>query len=158
MHQPPVAFPAFSLVIDELDGGSMASDAIGLQYVRAVRCQPDVFGDPSGIEEENIFQSVNRFPGIMDALIVVRQMAVNAQSSPVGSLMHPGLIFRPHHVTAHAEIGRIRFGQHLHRSKQDNKHYNRDGEASNDNISDERFALSCIHAFTSLQYRFNFIL
>jgi hypothetical protein len=47
MHKPPVAFPAFSLVIDELNGGSMASDAIGLQYVPAVRCQSDMFGDPA---------------------------------------------------------------------------------------------------------------
>jgi hypothetical protein len=55
MHQPPVAFPAFSLVIDELNGSSMASDAIGLQYVRAMRGQRDVFGDPAGIKEQNIF-------------------------------------------------------------------------------------------------------
>jgi hypothetical protein len=104
MHQPPVAFPAFSLVIDELNGRSMTSDAIGLYYVRSMRCQPDVFGDPPGIEEENIFQSVDRFPGIMDSHIIVRQMAVNAQSSPVGALMHPGLELGPHHVTTHAEI------------------------------------------------------
>jgi hypothetical protein len=157
MHQPPVAFPAFSLMIDELDGGIMASYTIGLEYVPGVRCKPDVFGDPAGIEEKNIFQSVNRFPSIMDALIAVRQMAVNAHGSPVGALMHEGLVFRPHNVTAHAEFGRLRFGQHLHRSQQDEIHDSRHGDGGNDNIPDDRFAPVRIHSFTSLQYRSSFI-
>jgi hypothetical protein len=117
MHDPSMAFPAFSLLIDMHHRLFMTPNAIFLNDFFSVSSQLDTVGDCAGIKDGDILHSVNGFPDIMNPWIIIRQMAVNAHLSPVRAGSAPCIKLGLHDVALNAECGLVRFGQEFGRAE-----------------------------------------
>ena len=84
MRNSFMAIPALSVSIDYHNGRLMASYAIILQNLPAVRRYCYLFRDLSGMEYDKVFKAVNGFPQIVNEFVFIRQMAVDAVFSPDG--------------------------------------------------------------------------
>jgi hypothetical protein len=69
------------------------------------------------MEYDEVFQSVNGFPEIVNEFVFIRQMAVDAVFSPVCAGVHPCLVLSLHYMTTDAIFGFIRSFRRLRRSE-----------------------------------------
>jgi len=70
------------------------------------------------MENEHILHAVKGLPKVVPERIVVRQVAVDAELSPVRARMGPCLELRFHHVASGTEIGRVCSREQLWRTQQ----------------------------------------